>query len=71
MQFTCIPGNDGGIKQSFFVEVINSDGISSPDFNTTFGYLAGVRRQRESIQRLVRASDIPAQEASKRYDSGS
>lgn len=23
MQFTCIPGNDGGIKQSFFVEVIN------------------------------------------------
>lgn len=24
MQFTCIPGNDGGIKQSFFVEVINS-----------------------------------------------
>ena len=24
MQFSCIPGNDGGIKQSFFVEVINS-----------------------------------------------
>lgn len=24
MQFTCVPGNDGGIKQSFFVEVINS-----------------------------------------------
>lgn len=22
MQFTCVPGNDGGIKQSFFVEVI-------------------------------------------------
>lgn len=25
MQFTCVPGNDGGIKQSFFVEVINFD----------------------------------------------
>lgn len=24
MQFTCSPGIDGGIKQSFFVEVINS-----------------------------------------------
>lgn len=24
MQFTCVPGNDGGIRQSFFVEVINS-----------------------------------------------
>ena len=24
MQFTCVPGNDGGIKQSFFVEVIIS-----------------------------------------------
>lgn len=23
MQFSCIPGNDGGIKQSFFVEVID------------------------------------------------
>lgn len=23
MQFTCVPGHDGGIKQSFFVEVIN------------------------------------------------
>jgi hypothetical protein len=23
MQFACIPGNDGGIKQSFFVEVID------------------------------------------------
>lgn len=22
MQFTCVPGSDGGIKQSFFVEVI-------------------------------------------------
>lgn len=25
MQFTCMPGHDGGIKQSFFVEVINSE----------------------------------------------
>jgi hypothetical protein len=25
MQFTCIPGNDGGIKQAYFVEVINFD----------------------------------------------
>jgi hypothetical protein len=23
MQFSCVPGNDGGIKQSFFVEVID------------------------------------------------
>lgn len=23
MQFSCIPGNDGGIKQSFLVEVID------------------------------------------------
>jgi len=27
MQFTCVPGNDGGIKQSFFVEVINFDAL--------------------------------------------
>lgn len=31
MQFTCVPGNDGGIKQSFFVEVIISEAsCSSP-----------------------------------------
>lgn len=29
MQFTCSPGHDGGIKQSFFVEVINSEKLFS------------------------------------------
>jgi hypothetical protein len=29
MQFTCVPGNDGGIKQSFFVEVINPDACNN------------------------------------------
>lgn len=36
MQFACIPGNDGGIRQSFFVEVINFDGLSFSSINSSF-----------------------------------
>ncbi|CRL06332.1 CLUMA_CG019078, isoform A [Clunio marinus] len=50
MQFTCIPGNDGGIKQSFFVEVFDG---KEKIFNVSSDYPTFLLRKLPSDTKLV------------------
>lgn len=72
MQFACIPGNDGGIKQSFFVEVI--DDYANEVLRQILIFIKiiltkGIRWQGENIQRLIGSANVSTCSPTKRLEA--